>query len=166
MTASGTSPARAESNAVSTVAIRDAAESDLPRIVEMTQAFIRETAWGERVADNPEHFTAAARRVMDEGRMFLAEAEDGNVVGMLAGYVFFHPVTGQRIGAELIWWVDPDARGSGAGRTLFEAAETWAREEGATAMQFSAYRDERLEELYRRLGYAPYEVVFQKELQQ
>ena len=143
--------------------IRDATEADLPRLIEMGSAFLHATAWGGRVADDADHFRALALSLMATGSMVVAVEQDA-VIGMLGAMVFTHPVTNQPIGAEVILWVEPDARRTGAGEALFHAAETWAHAQGATAMQFSAYRDPVLERWYRRLGYHAQEVVFQKEL--
>ena len=148
----------------STATIRVATEADLDRIVEMCRAFVHALpAWRDRVADDPEHVRATALSVIDHGRVFLATTGE-ETIGLLAAIVFTHPVTNHRIGAEVIWWVEPAARRTGAGRALFEAAESWATAEGATAMQGSAYRDAPLGRLYERWGYQPMELVYQKTL--
>jgi|ETNvirnome_2_130_1030620.scaffolds.fasta_scaffold28444_2 GNAT superfamily N-acetyltransferase len=143
--------------------IRQAGRADVPVLADMGQKFVRATEYLDRVANDPAHFRSLAETVINQGRVFVAEV-DGEVVGMLGALMITHPVLNERMGAEVIWWVDPAHRRGGTGAALFRAAEAWARSEGGVKMQFSAYRDRVLERLYRRLGYEAKEVIFEKEL--
>ena len=146
----------------STFLIRPVAASDETRVIEMSRAFLRETAYHDRIKEDDEHVKSLVACVREHGEFWVAVL-DGRVVGMFGAILFDHPILNRRLGAEVLWWVDPDARSSGAGAKLFHVAEQWAAEGGAVGMQFSAYRDPVLERLYRRLGYHPFEVVFYKE---
>lgn len=154
----------AVADAVRTVTIRDATDADLPRLLEMAQGFLTTTAYGARVPFDAEHFTRLAELLRTQGRLFVAVRES-RVVGMLGVLVLNHPISNERVGNEIVWWVDPEARSLNAWRALFRDAERWAREVGAVRMQFGAYHDDRLERLYRHLGYDPHEVVYEKALE-
>ena len=68
---------------------------------------------------------------------------------------------------ELFWWVDEEARSSGAGRALLEALEGWARAVGAhslTMISLAALDGERVAKLYERAGYRRSELTFIKRL--
>ena len=82
---------------------------------------------------------------------------------MWAGTVFDHPIAGVRMATEVIWWIEPSARGAGLAQQMLRMAETWAREQGATRMQLGSWHD-RLDGFYQRLGYTPAERIFNKDL--
>ncbi len=64
-------------------------------------------------------------------------------------------------------WVEPELRGSGLGRRLFEVAEDWARAQGCSEMASDALLDNLLSHaVHRALGYTEVErhVCFYKRL--
>ena len=146
------------------VTVRAATTADLETLVEMGRRFLQTTQYRDRIADDPAHVRRLADLILHagrHGRIVVAE-RDGALVGMIWGLLIVHPLLNIALGTEVVWWVEPAARGSGAGRALFTALEAWAQAEGAVAMQFTAYRDEQLERVYRRYGYVPQEIVFEK----
>lgn len=91
------------------------------------------------------------------GRAALLVAEDGE--GEPGGYVHvnveidYFDRTFAHIG---ILAVSSEAEGRGAGRTLVEAAEAWARSEGLDLISLNVFANNaRALSLYQRLGYAP-----------
>ncbi len=86
---------------------------------------------------------------------------NGTPTGMIAMLAYDHPFSGERIAFEVVWWVDPEARGDGL--RLLRAAEEWARDQGIKKMQMIA-PNERVGVLYQRLGYLPVETSFQRSL--
>jgi ribosomal protein S18 acetylase RimI-like enzyme len=61
--------------------------------------------------------------------------------------------------------VSSAAEGRGAGRTLVEAAEGWARSEGIDLITLNVFADnQRARTLYERLGYAPETLHYVKPL--
>jgi GNAT superfamily N-acetyltransferase len=62
---------------------------------------------------------------------------------------------------EVVWWVEPEARGDGV--RLLRAAEDWAIEQGIGKMQMVA-PNERVGALYERMGYLPVETSYQRTL--
>ena len=141
-------------------------DEDLDYLVGAGQAFLRTTTYRGRVSDARAHAEAVARLVLALGRVFVAvdDQDDLRRLGFLAALVIDHPFLGLRIGTEVMWWVEPDARRRGVGRQLFAAFEAWAKAEGAVRAQFGAYRDPHLEGIYQRLGYHSTEVIYEKDL--
>ena len=150
--------------AVMTRSVREATVDDLDRIVEMGHAFLRETPYRDRIAPDPDHMRQLASTVMDLGALFVAESQ-GRVVGMFGVLVMQHPTLNRLVGEDVIWWVDHDARPTGAGLRLLRAAETWAVSQGAKSMLLSVYHNSQVARLYERLGYRSCEEIFEKELE-
>ena len=146
--------------------IRSARETDLDRIVEMGRRFLASTSYRDVIADNPSQMARLATGLLDhaQGTILVAERVTSpdplpQVVGMIGLFAFEHPIAGERIAGELFWWVEPAHRGIGL--RLLRAAEQWAHDHGATALQMIAPTPD-VERLYERLGYARVEVHYQR----
>ena len=141
--------------------IRAANADDLDVIVTMAESFLRETPYGTQIGTNPDRLRVFAWDLLqkDDATIALAES-DGAVVGMIALWCFVHPFSGERIAAELVWWVNPETRGS-AGVRLLKWAEAWAKDQGAVALQMVAPTD-RVGDFYARVGYERVEVSYQR----
>jgi ribosomal protein S18 acetylase RimI-like enzyme len=91
------------------------------------------------------------------GRAALLVAEDGE--GDPGGYVHVTVETdyfGRTFAHIGILAVRSEAEGRGAGRTLVEAAEAWARSEGFDLISLNVFANNaRALALYQRLGYTP-----------
>lgn len=128
-----------------------ATEADLPRILEFARAFHGYSPWSRFPMDDAAT-EAYARNVMASGVIFVTDR------GMIGGVLMPIPFAPQVVLAvELFWW------GDGALKADFEA---WAKERGATAVQFSALADDRSEamaRLFARNGYRPAETGYLKE---
>jgi aminoglycoside 6'-N-acetyltransferase I len=74
--------------------------------------------------------------------VFVVERPDGRLGGFLELSVrnYAEGCTGATPYVES-WYVDEDLRGSGAGRALMDAAESWAREHGYTELASDALLD-------------------------
>jgi len=143
--------------------IRRAEPKDMERILEMGQRFVAETSYLsilggvsiERV------MTTIANVALSPDGVILLSGENGSTSGMIAMLTYDHPFSGERTAFEVVWWVDPEARGNGV--RLLKAAERWAKEQGAVKVQMIA-PNERIGALYTRLGYSPVETSFQRSL--
>ena len=104
-------------------------------------------------ADEAEMRATVAR---PDAQVFVLDRGDGG----LAGYV----EVGERsivdgcesspVGYIEAWYVDPDVRRSGYGRSLLDAAEEWARHRGRTEMGSDALIDNDVSHLaHRQSGY-------------
>lgn len=142
--------------------IRRATVEDTPRLLEMGQRFAAETDYRDLVVIDPSRLRAAIESILvnPQAATFVS-GTDATLTGMIALIAYDHPFSGERTAFEVVWWVDPEARGDGL--RLLRAAEGWARGQGIRKMQMVAPND-RVGALYRRFGYAPVETSFQKEL--
>lgn len=100
--------------------------------------------------------------------VFVAERRDGRLGGFLEISVrnYAEGCSGDTPYVES-WYVDEDVRGTGVGRALMEAAETWARDQGFTALASDALLDNSLSHAaHQALGFEVVEriVVFRKSL--
>jgi GNAT superfamily N-acetyltransferase len=94
--------------------------------------------------------------------------DDNKLIGITAGLVFpLYFNHNYKVAQELWWWLEPEARGSGAGDLMYKALESWAKEKEANAMFMIALEDEKVEtmaKLYKRKGFVGTERTFIKEL--
>lgn len=140
--------------------IRAAVLSDIPEIVRMGEAFCR--ASGHPVPFDPESFAASVVEML-ASPAFIVLVTDG---GMLIGFVQGALANRNHIQAsEIVWWVDEDKRGTGAGLALFREFERIAREKGAQSFTVTRQVEleaERVDAIYRRMGYRPTDVTYVK----
>lgn len=151
------------SSAAPAVTVREATASDYDRLAVLVGHFIDATAYAARVEADPADREALLRRMLagEVGHIVVLE-RDGVVEGFIGVIVFPNQLTGRMTGSELIWWVEPHARG--AGRLLLDAAVAWAKHEGAREFHVVAW-NEGLEVFYRRLGYTKLETVYVRSLE-
>lgn len=142
--------------------LRKATLDDIPQMVAMGSRFIAQTAYAGMVADNPEAQWKLGKTLIEGGRsnIFISE-RDGRITGMLGAVVFENHIDGAWTIGEVFWWADPDVRGDGM--RLYHAAEQWGIEMGCDKIQMFS-PDERTAHLYARLGFAPLERTFQRDL--
>lgn len=99
-------------------------------------------------------------------RAALLVAEDAE--GEPGGYVHVNVETdyfGRTLAHIGILAVSSEAEGRGAGRTLVEAAEGWARSEGLDLITLNVFaNNQRARALYQRLGYGPDTLHYAKPL--
>ena len=151
----------------SKVSIREATEADTQDIMRMGRAFFARTAYADIGFDEESVLDLVAKLIgSPEGLLLIAE--NPHPVGMIGAlrYPFYmnrHHITSQ----ELFWWVDEDARASGAGLALVEALEQWVGSSGTHSLQMmclESIEPERMSALYRRRRYRPAERTFMKVL--
>jgi GNAT superfamily N-acetyltransferase len=103
------------------------------------------------------------RALMDSDSLFVAGHPAHGMAGVLVYPNYFKRDT--KVAQEMFWWVDPEARGLGAGRKLLETIEAWAKEQGAHKLTMVALDDvdgERVAAMYKTAGYRPLERNFVK----
>lgn len=140
--------------------IRDATVADVPRLVTLGRAQLA-AVYGEAIADNPTQLEATATALVTGPLSAVFVAENGvGVVGMLGMVRYAHPLSGVPTAGEVMWWMDPAARGGGL--ALLRRAERWAAELGAQQVQMIApSANERVGRLYERRGYQSLETSYQ-----
>lgn len=146
--------------------VRHATDSDMLAIIAMAERFYAETHYAAIVPLAPESAAGLAIVLMDQGVLLLAERE-GAVVGMVG--LFLEPFTfniSVQVATELVWWVEPEARETGAGVALLEAIEPACRRRGAHLIRMMTLHSSppHAAALYKRRGYVPTEHAFTKEI--
>ncbi|MFB6118743.1 GNAT family N-acetyltransferase [Halosegnis sp.] len=159
--------------------IERATAADVDALVDLwVQLAASQRAHGSHLspADNRAHIRESLSRRLVTGGVSLArlpesaddwEAHPEGVVG----FVSFHPETGvyeQDTNRGVIenLYVVPERRGEGIGSNLLAAAEDALAEAGAEAVTLDAMAaNERARQFYRRHGYEPHRVEFERRLQ-
>jgi GNAT superfamily N-acetyltransferase len=99
------------------------------------------------------------------GVVFVLTNAAGEIQGTLGGVAVPDIYSGDPIATEFFWFVRPGARGRGL--DLLRAFEQWARAKGCVQLRMARLLDvmpERLDRIYRRLGFEAVEVNYHKEL--
>lgn len=146
--------------------IRQATLDDLGAIVSMAEKFYATTHYSHWANFNTDTVETLASNLIENHVMLCAEV-DGVVVGMVGLFVAPFMFNSDKTGAyEVVWWVNPDAQGSGVGYKLLQAIEPACRAKGADAIQMvlMANSPPIATQLYERNGYAHSETSFTKEL--
>lgn len=142
--------------------IRPATLADVPALVVMGQQFAQTELYRDILRENPEQMAILATNLIeDEGGTVLVLERDGVLMGMIGLVCTPHFLSGDMYAGEVFWWVTPGQRGDGV--RLLRAAESWAIERGATALQMIA-PTERVGRFYDRLGFTRTEISYQKAL--
>lgn len=104
--------------------------------------------------------------LMSEVGVLLVAEVDGEPVGM-AGGIYSPFVFNDRlkVGAEIMWWVEPEYRCNGVGVELLTMLEQCAAEAGCIRWSMMSIEDgsaERVAAMYHRAGYTPAERTYVK----
>lgn len=145
--------------------VRPATEADAIRIVSILKNFhsyFNDTF--RKDVPRVHSFIVACVRSPDAAVFVTGTPIDGVVIS-LADESVFAPI---RFGAEKVLWVEPSARSRGEKwDQLSQAHEDWAREHSCQKSVLSARYTDRIDamiRLYRRKGYHPTEIVFEKDI--
>jgi GNAT superfamily N-acetyltransferase len=146
--------------------IRRATYEDIPQIVGMAAKFYATTSYSQWSPMCPESVDAIAGTMIDSGVMLVAEHDDRLVgmVGLAIAPFMFN--TAHAVAYEVVWWVDPDAQGQGAGKALLAAIEPACRAAGCSAIQMVHLHNSppQAAALYERMGFRRTESSYTKEL--
>jgi GNAT superfamily N-acetyltransferase len=137
--------------------VRQATVDDVARFVELGMRFYAEE--GKRMASPHQLASFANCHLGSADRIFLVAGEP--VAAFLTGILAPHYFTGEPTAFKTAWYALPAARGYGA--RLLKSFEGWAKAKGARRL-LVAGRQERTLTLLKRLGYAPLETVYEKDI--
>lgn len=146
--------------------VRRATQADTEQIVAMGLEFFAATPYAQFANCDETSIAVLAKMMRDTGILLVSEV-DGVVTGMVglvvAPFAFNHAL---RSAHEVMWWVDPSFRDTGAGIALLRAIEPEARAMGCIAVQMMTLSNSppQAEALYGRLGYTHTETSFYKGL--
>ncbi len=145
--------------------IRPATHADIPDILAMGHAFAESPAYAHIFTLSDPHVTALVGGAIDAATalVIVAEGRDGMLTGVLILNLYEHPMSGDLVASETVWWVTPGARGSHAGMRMLRYGEAWARDQGAVKLQMIA-PSQRLAEFYEATGYLAVERWYQRRL--
>jgi GNAT superfamily N-acetyltransferase len=145
--------------------VRPAGPTDAVRIVEMSDRFLRTTQYGAVTPWTLESLGRLVAAVLEHGVILVAATPAADLVGMIALYPQYHPISGERFCDELVWWVEPEHRHGSVGPRLLAAAEAWALEHELRVLKMVAPADApEVGAFLQRRGYAFVETLYQKRL--
>jgi ribosomal protein S18 acetylase RimI-like enzyme len=141
------------------VTTRPAESGDIDAVAALFDAYRQ---FYEMPADLP-----LARRYLDErfqrgeSVILVAESADGGIVGFTQLYPAFCSVLADRTFVLYDLFVTPAARGTGAGRALMEAAESYARANGAARLELQTAKTNVIgQSLYESCGWKRDELFY------
>jgi RimJ/RimL family protein N-acetyltransferase len=151
------------------VIARRATPDDLPEYRVMGAAFHRASPISGTISFDPEGFSEFYLKLLqnDDAGVWVLEHE-GYVAGIAAAIaypMYFNPSA--RVAQELWWWIDPSARGTGAGNKLYAALQDWAQEQDVAALFMIALEDENVDKMarvYGAKGLRPMERIYFKKV--
>lgn len=145
--------------------IEVATQEDLDSVYRLALKFHRESQFPVALDEEVTYqFVSNALHPDTDIRVFVIRYE-GEVVGLCAGVVTPLPFSKELVATELMWYVEPEFRGTPSSIKLMKAFEDWAKESGC-AVCVMAYLETstNVSNIYKRLGYRPQEHSFIKEL--
>jgi GNAT superfamily N-acetyltransferase len=149
-------------NAQSGLVIRAGTNKDIPRVVELSKNCHTWLHYEDRCGADPDRiFDLAALFISSPEHLLLIAEKDSEAIGVIALALVTHVFSGERVGTELLWWVQPEARSGGTAIALLEAGENWVREMGGVRIEMVSPAGSDLGKLYKRRSYVPLETVHQ-----
>jgi len=149
--------------------VRRATLEDYEAYLPMAKNFLASTPMGKFVPFNEATFQKFFANAVEnpEVAVWIAEYENKAIggVGAAAYPMFFNPE--YVFVQEIWWWLEPESRGKGAGKLMFQEIENWTKEKNAKAVVMCAFENEKIkkiETLYARQGFQPMERTFLKEV--
>lgn len=149
------------------IVIRRAKPEDLPSCLDMTARFHAASPVSDVAPFDRDGMAVTLREMMINPRagIWLAMQNDEpvGIAGALMYPLYFNPA--YEVVQELFWWLNPEARGSGAGEKLFQNVQDWAKDMGATVVFMVALDNDRVDKMhkfYRRAGFHPMERTYMK----
>lgn len=138
--------------------VREAAEADLPRLIEMGRAAL-EAAPLDLPFSEPWLRRTFHHLMSSKFGLVLVLEHSGSSVGMLMASVGESPLSPVLLAQEIALWVDPEHRGRGL-RQMLQCYEAWARIRGAAHTGLCTFHDPRTTKVFQRLGYHPIETHY------
>ena len=146
--------------------IRNATGADFDAMLDMGEQFYATTTYAEFAPYARDSAALLFDMMLREGVMLVAEdLEAGDLVGMVGLIVTpFHFNYGRLSAHEVMWWVDPGARGRVHGYSLLKAIEPACAAKGAELIQMLhlSSSPEVVGEMYKKLGYKHSESAYTK----
>lgn len=130
----------------------------------MALRFLAESQYHGTVKPDVDHLAHFIAWLLEHGLLLVLDV-DGCIAGMFGAAIVPHMFSGELTANEVVWWVDPEYRGGSHALRMLRWFDEWAADRGAKRQQMVApFGEARLHDVYQRLGYAPLETVYQREL--
>ena len=143
--------------------IRLATQEDIPELLRMSESFFNASGYAELTTFDESDSESTLNNLIEKGWLLT----DGNhaMLGFVVFPMFMNSST--IIAQELFWWVDEEARKTGAGIKILSKAEKLAKEHGAKALMMLSLNDlngKKVNKLYESLGYKQKEQTYMRVL--
>lgn len=139
-------------------------------VLDMAHKFAKHSPYAHKALDDAK-ISELVMGFLDGDRdkviLILATDDDGKPIGLLAGMTSEILFSHEKIAHEVMWWMEPEHRGSRESFRLVEAFEFWARKIKADIIQLSTVETEyaeRVGKFYKRKGYQLVERTYVKEI--
>lgn len=149
------------------IVIRRADPADLPSCLDLTARFHAASPISDVAPFDRDGMAVTLKEMLVNPRagVWLAVQDDlpVGIAGALLYPLYFNPA--HEVVQELFWWLNPEARGSGAGEKLFQSVQDWAKDNGASVIFMIALDDGRVDKMdrfYKRAGFHPLERTYMK----
>jgi GNAT superfamily N-acetyltransferase len=148
--------------------VRRARAEDAAEVASLFREFYTSTHYAKAAPFSEAAASALVSTLLgDLGVVQVAES-GGQIKGLIAGLLYPVPVSPQhKMVAELAFYVQPELRGTGAGKALLRKFEQVAKQRGATFVVLSSLATKdphRAGKVYESAGYSPNEFTFIKEI--
>lgn len=146
--------------------IRVATISDMPRLLELGQMLISESALSRFKFDFGKASDSLANIITGGGVVFVAE-QDGEIIGGFAGGITELWYSREKIGFDYSLFVQPGRRNGLTAIKLVTAFEAWASELGAVELHLGISTGVNIDgttRLYEHLGYEHIGPLFKKKV--
>lgn len=147
--------------------VRRAELADLASCLDMTARFHAASPISGVAPFDRDGMAVTLREMMVNLRagvwLAILDGQPVGIAGALMYPLYFNPA--YEVVQELFWWLNPEARGSGAGENLFQSIQDWAKDMGANVIFMVALDDSRvgkMDKFYKRAGFHPMERTYMK----
>ena len=150
-----------------TINVRHANTTDIVDLTRMAEAFFKSSPYSNLGYDETKVINAFTLALQSPAFIVLIAEEENKTVGLVAGFISSSFFNDSLIAAELVWWVDREARHKGVGQALHTSFEEWAKNMNCKIVTMIALEDNTLElvdKMYNKLGYRPAERSYIKEI--
>ena len=129
-------------------------EKDLYWIQEISEDFLKESAWGNRVEINKEKVTNYFLAAMNQPNMFgIVSLKEDIPIGFMIGCILEFPYSEDKFARQLELYVVPKERGKMTGLQMMKKFIEWSKMNGAKEVIFEVSNQAgSFEKLAERLG--------------
>jgi GNAT superfamily N-acetyltransferase len=146
--------------------IRDATINDFDQVYGMAKKFYAMTTYPDQIPIDQASSFELFEGLLNTGFVLVAE-EEGRLIGMMGVMIApFMLNTNHLTATELMWWVEPDKRGSKIALSFLALAEERAQERGCTFLAMTKLRTspDVVDRIYTASGYVDSESAYLKRL--